>query len=109
MTPRHGALAPGLRGPVERRRGCTAVEQDVLEISARLIHFGHEPGFEGTLAACFGRWHRMTRAARAACVIALDQPVGNKFILENADIEKLAASIVIGPQKPPSPAGRWIN
>jgi len=63
-----------------------------LNINARLIHFGHSAGFGGTLAACVGQWYRLSEARREMTVITLEEPLGDKWLLEAPDVLELVGS-----------------
>jgi hypothetical protein len=49
---------------------------------ARLIHFGLEIGFAGTLADCVAKWNRLSPARRDESVITVQDPVKGRFVLE---------------------------
>jgi hypothetical protein len=63
-----------------------------LNIKARLIHFGLSAGFGGTLAACVGQWYRLSETRRAMTVITLEEPLGDKWLLEAPDVLELVGS-----------------
>jgi hypothetical protein len=56
--------------------------------SARLIHFGLEIGFAGTLAACVSEWNRLAPARRDEAVITVEEAVKGRFVLQADDIRK---------------------
>lgn len=55
---------------------------------ARLIHFGLEIGFTGTLSACVAEWHRLSPARRDESVITVRDAVADRFVLGAVDIRK---------------------
>lgn len=55
---------------------------------ARLIHFGLDVGFAGTLMACVAQWHRLSPARRNESVITVQDAVKGRFVLEADDIRK---------------------
>ena len=55
---------------------------------ARLIHFGLEIGFTGTLAACVAEWNRLSPARRDEAVITVENAVAGRFVLGTEDIRK---------------------
>lgn len=55
---------------------------------ARLIHFGLEIGFAGTLAACVAEWNRLSPARRNESVITVMDAIKGRFVLEADDIRK---------------------
>lgn len=55
---------------------------------ARLIHFGLDVGFAGTLAACVAEWNRLSPARRAESVITVQDAINGRFVLEADSIRR---------------------
>lgn len=60
---------------------------------ARLIHFGLEIGFAGTLAACVAEWNRLSPARRDESVITVEDAIADRFVLRTEDIRKWQRAI----------------
>lgn len=55
---------------------------------ARLIHFGLDVGFAGSLVACVAEWNRLSPARRDGSVITVQDAIKGRFVLEADDIRK---------------------
>ena len=63
---------------------------------ARLIHFGLDAGFTGTLASCVAEWNRLSPARRNESVITVLDAIKGRFVLEADDIRKWQRAFLRG-------------